>query len=267
MGGSTRMRLPLLLLALLWVLFPARAFADDAAVRLGQTAKDPSIVVSIVSGNVRITAWDRVEVRVSGDASVSSSAEGVHVHSVSNNVELSVPAASRLEIHSTSGNIMLEGVTGRVRAASVDGSIEVVGTPTDVEARSVSGSVAIKGARGEVRANTVSGRIDIDARGSEVSTRTVSGPTKVAGGAFARLEMQSVSGSLECDAEPAKGGSFDLHSHSGSVRLTVPKGVTGNVEVRRGHAPPESITDSGPQPGGLRILVGSYSGEVTVLAR
>jgi DUF4097 and DUF4098 domain-containing protein YvlB len=245
---------------------PGAAVAESSA----PTAANPLVRVSTVSGTVRVIAWNRSEVKVSGDSNLSVSTDRtraqVHGHSV--NLEVHVPAGSQVEVHTVAGGVTVSDVSGSVRARSVDGDVKVTGAPSEVDAESVSGGVEVTVGSSEVRASSVSGRVLVQcAGGGRVSSRTVSGSSKVTGGAFTRVEMRSVSGALEFDGQLGKDANFEFHSHSGDVTLTVPKGTAANVEVRHGRMRVDAATDAGARAGGPSIVVSTFSGEIAVKER
>jgi DUF4097 and DUF4098 domain-containing protein YvlB len=123
-----------------------------------------------VNGKVRITAWDRAEVKVDAikraqtqealDAlqiEATAKPEQVRIHteypkgkankhqkndSASVDYELKVPAGVHLEgIEVVNANVEIEGVTGRVNASTVNGTLTVKGLASDSKLETVNGSV------------------------------------------------------------------------------------------------------------------------------
>jgi DUF4097 and DUF4098 domain-containing protein YvlB len=135
-----------------------------------------------------------------------------------------------------------------------------------VEAESVSGDVFIEGVRGDASVSTVSG--DIEVTGGELE-----------GGDFT-----SVSGSIDFEADPAKGGSFEFETHSGDVLLILPGDLSAEFDVetfsgdienefssdreerKRRYGPGRELTFR-TGSGDARISVTTFSGEIRLEAR
>src|SRR3954464_5651485 len=131
----------------------------DTTVRL---ERGGTVDLSLISGRIRVTGWDRSEVKISAsiesgslefDANssrVSLSVEdsddsrGRRHHNVGEaRYEVSVPRGSRLILEAVSGDITTTGSQGEIEANSVSGNVDVTDGVRDVNAESVSGSVHV----------------------------------------------------------------------------------------------------------------------------
>jgi hypothetical protein len=120
--------------------------------------------------------------------------------------ELSIQQVASVHLPTASGNVRLEGITGKVTGELERGMLDV----EDV------GSVAMKIRRCEARLQGISGALEIDARGCELRARRVGGPTT--------LEIEDVEGELEDAAGPVrltgKGGAFHLRAVRSAIEAT-----------------------------------------------
>lgn len=135
-----------------------------------------------------------------------------------------VPASASIEVKSVSGNLHVSGAHGIVRAETVSGNVTTADTPQLESAKSVSGDVSLTGvaADGDLTAGSVSGNITakgVKTRGLDLGS--VSGDVHVTDVTCERLSMKSVSGNVEYGGGIAKGGRYDINSHSGDVRLVL----------------------------------------------
>src|SRR5262249_25471948 len=133
-----------------------------------------------------------------------------------------------LELHSISGDLKITGVHGSVRAETVSGNITTSGTPRLELVKSISGSIDLTDAGGDsdISANTVSGTIrakGLKARGLEAGA--ISGSVLLTDVACDRAGIHALSGTVEYSGTLAKNGRYNITSHSGPVRLTLPDSV------------------------------------------
>lgn len=146
----------------------------------------------------------------------------------SREVMVEVPAMSRIDISSYSGDLVLEGTYGDVRLHSLSGRIEVQDA-AKVEAFTVSGDVHVRKASGEVRVRTVSGGADVVSGAgpsSQLGFESTSGDLRWAGTCAegCRIRARTVNG--DALIRVTRDSSFELRftSHSGNfnddLRLT-----------------------------------------------
>lgn len=283
-----------LLIAMLGALTMAAPLAaqNDDGMRIDTTlALSPggTVDLSLVSGEIHVTSWDRGEVRVHATSDrgilrleATPSRVGLTVRSDRGDMgdtryDVTIPAGARLltrsvsgdiearggsdvDAHSVSGGITLSDVGGRATVESVSGDVHVSRVGRGLRASSVSGDLSLSGITGDVDVQTVSGEIELlGVRASYVRTETVSGDTRFAG-----------------TLDPK--GRYDLHSHSGDIRIQIPPvGATFDVETFSGDV--ESEYPMTVQPGsgrgekrmqftinggGARVSAQTFSGDVTI---
>jgi len=209
----------------------------------------PNGVVEIdnSAGSIRVIGWDRAEVTVTGTlgpgaegleisggsrhTQISVETEGSNPHGVSSDLEIHVPAGSRVEINSFAANITVSDVTGAVTAEGVNSSIAVSGASKEVSAQTVNGTVEVSGATGRVHAESVNGSVTLKGVGGAVEASTVNGRLVVTGGSFERAQLETVSGSLRFEGDVAKEGSVEAQTVSGGVDLVLSASISADFSL------------------------------------
>ncbi len=261
-------------------------------------SKDGVVEVHNVSGSVTVTGWDRDEVAVTGTLGRGSerleltgggARTEVRVvlphlahHVDGSDLEIKVPAGSRLEVDTVSADIGVDMVTGPVRLESVSGRVNLGGAPREFEAKTVSGGIEIAAANTPGRASSVSGAVALKGVGGSVEASSVSGAVTVAGEAVSRVELHTTSGDIRFDASLAGGGRLDAKTVSGTVDLLLPAATAAEFDVTTFSG---SISNEfGPQarraseygPGkelsfstgaGARVVAKSFSGDIRLRKR
>ena len=262
-------------------------------------AADGVVHIENPGGSLRVIAWDRAEVTVTG--TLGRGAEGVelsggarrtrvevqalgHPHSVDSNLEVHVPAGSRVEVESFSGNVAVNGVTGAVSVECVNGSISVSSGSGEITAETVNGAVEVTAPATRVRAESVNGAVTVRGGSGEVEASTVNGRLVVSGkGAFARAALDTVSGSVVFEGALAPQATLGIESVSGSVEVTLPAGVAADFKVtsfsgsiHNDLGPPaerisqhtgEKLLEFSTGGGGASVSVSTLSGSVALRKR
>ena len=154
------------------------------------------------NGSVRVTAWDEPRVRIEAIK---------HARSERALEELRVEITGegdRLSVRTRFPRPQWMGGAGRV-----DYRVSVP-RGARVELRNVNGRVEVDGVAGAVKAATVNGSVDVTGAASEVDASAVNGSVEVQ---LARVD-------------PA--GRSTLNTTNGSVRLTLPREASAEVEAR-----------------------------------
>ena len=141
---------------------------------------------------------------------------------------VAVPAGVTVSVKSISGDVIVSGVRGEVRAETVSGDVSVDSTPNLALAKTISGDVIARDIGGATTLvlSTVSGSViasGLKVRALEAGS--VSGNVKLSGTQVERVEARSVSGSIEFDAPLVKAGRYEFTSHSGNVRIVISGGT------------------------------------------
>jgi DUF4097 and DUF4098 domain-containing protein YvlB len=144
--------------------------------------------------------------------------------SVSVAYNITAPEGTRISVKSLSGSIKVTGIKGELTLESMSGNVGVFGAARLASARSMSGTVEIGDLRSEtpLELRSMSGDIIVrESRVPRLELNTVSGTMVIDRVEAERIEAQSLSGDLEFAAPLARGGRYELGSHSGDVRITI----------------------------------------------
>lgn len=169
---------------------------------------------------------DRVEVRTIYPGRGSNRDRGL---SISVDYTVTVPAGVTVSVRSISGDIVVSGVRGEVRAETISGDVSIDRAANLTLAKTVSGNVTARDVGGATTMvlSTVSGTVvgsGLKVRSLEAGS--VSGNLNLAGTEIERVEARSVSGSIDFDAPLARSGRYQFTSHSGNIRIVM-SGSTG----------------------------------------
>ena len=239
------------------------------------------VTVNNVAGSIVVKGWDKAEVAVSGtlgkgterlefEASGDSTTIRVVLpkqshHVEGSDLEIRVPAGSRLDVNTVSADITASELTG------------------PLSLQTVSGQVSATGPAKELAAQTVSGDIKVDAGAAQINAQSVSGTVIVKAASPQGVELESVSGDLTFEGGLAQGGFFKASTVSGNIKAALPSGLaadfslgtfSGNLESAFGDKSTASPEDhSGKRldfttgSGGSRVKAKTFSGNVTLTKR
>src|ERR1700674_4369058 len=221
----------------------------DTTVRLDRGG---AVDLSLVSGKMRVTGWDRSDVKVS--ASIESGRLGFEANSsrVSLSVEdtdnegrrghrhnnvgdaqyvVSVPRGSRLILEAVSGDIMAKGSQGEIEATSVSGDVDVSDGGRAVSAEAVSGTGPRGQVNGNLRTETVSGDLRAENVSGNVQASSVSGNILLVGIQSKDVRTETVSGDITYTGTIEPSGRYNFEAHSGTIRLNIPRGSGARFSV------------------------------------
>jgi len=247
------------------------------------------VEVSNTAGSVAVTAWTRNEIEVTGTLGTgterlefSSVDQLTRVKVIlpkqSCRVEatyfvVKVSAGSSVSVNTVSADVTAQGVRGSQRLQSVSGDIQTEAAAEDVECKTVSGNVMVTGSgqRGLLTVTTVSGDATVSRVAGEVNGNTVSGNFAIAMGDTVRSRLRSTSGDLGLKGRLAPDARIDFESISGSVRLDLAGPVGAEFDISsfngdiRNCFGPKAVRTSEYAPGSeLRFREGQGSGRVRI---
>ena len=132
-------------------------------------------------------------------------------------IEVRVPPASDLDLHSGDGSIAIESVKGAIKAGTGDGSITVDALSGDLRLRTGDGRITGTHLDGRLVASTGDGRIRIDGR-------------------FDALELRSGDGSVvaEAGAGSKMADDWALTTGDGAMSLAIPRDLAADLDVHTG---------------------------------
>jgi DUF4097 and DUF4098 domain-containing protein YvlB len=244
----------------------------DTTVRLDRGG---AVDLSLISGKIRVTGWDRADVKISASVesgylrfNANSSRVSLSVEDSENDgrrgrrhndtgdarYDVSVPRGTRLILEAVSGDVISKGSQGEIEATSVSGDVDVTDGVRTVSAESVSGSVHAASVNGNLRTETVSGDLRAENVTGDVEASTVSGSIRLVGIQSKDVRTESVSGDLTYTGTIEPSGRYSFESHSGTVRLNIPRGagVQFSVETFSGDLSTDFPVTIPPNPNGKR---------------
>jgi Toastrack DUF4097 len=210
-----------------------RGNGGDATIEIVKTARartadDARELLGLV--NVTVTErTGRAEVRTVYPQGDEMRRNGRRNVNIAVNYTVTAPAGTRLTVNSISGSIRVSDIKGDVAANSISGTVRVANGGRISAAKSVSGDVEIIDTQtdGAIDVQSISGGVTLrKVTARRIDVGSVSGAVTVQDTQSDRVEAHSVSGSVEFGGTLAKGGRYELNSHSGDVRVIL-SGATG----------------------------------------
>jgi DUF4097 and DUF4098 domain-containing protein YvlB len=222
----------------------------DTTVRLDRGG---AVDLSLISGKIRVTGWDRSDVKVAAsidngvlrfnanssrvslsvDDSYDDDHRGRRHHNVGDaTYDVSVPRGSRLILEAVSGDVTAKGSQGEIEASSVSGNVDVSDGVRSVSAEAVSGGVRVTSVNGDLRAESVSGDVRADGVSGNVEASTVSGSVRLMRIQSKDVRAESVSGDINYSGTIEPSGRYSFESHSGELRLYIPRGAGAQFTVQ-----------------------------------
>ena len=222
----------------------------DTTVRLDRGG---AVDLSLISGRIRVTGWDRSDVKISasiesGRLRFSSNSSRVSLtvddsddegrrgrrHNNNNGearYDVSVPRGSRLILEAVSGDVTARGSQGEIEASSVSGNVDVTDGVRAVSAESVSGDVHAAQVNGSLRSETVSGDLRVENVTGDLEASSVSGSIRLVGVQSKDVRTETVSGDIIYNGTIEAAGRYGFESHSGTLRLNIPRGAGAQFSV------------------------------------
>ncbi len=217
------------------------------------------VSIANINGDVRITAWDRNEVKVDAVKRAYKperlSEVTIEVNNTADSVMIKTKYQERnltFEKHNRENNpASVEYTLTIPRGARLDGaelvngSLDIEGVQGDVHASLVNGQVKAGGLGGEVKLSTVNGGVEANvalldaAKG--VTLNSVNGPIVliVPSGASAQVKASTVHGRITNDfGLEVEDGQYVGHNLSGQIGSGGPRirlnNVNGSIAIKRG---------------------------------
>jgi hypothetical protein len=194
----------------------------------GRTDDDARELLQLVQVEV-VERGGRAEVKTQypqGDEMRRNNRRNINV-SVAYNV--SAPAGIRLRASSVSGSITARDIKGDVSAESVSGNVQIFNGGRITTAKSISGNVELNDTAidGNFNGSSVSGSVILRrVKARQLDLGSISGEVLLDDVDSQQVEAQTVSGNLKFGGPVAKGGRYELSSHSGNVSVAL-GGSTG----------------------------------------
>ncbi|REJ83957.1 MAG: hypothetical protein DWQ36_22340 [Acidobacteria bacterium] len=192
-------------------------------------------------------------------------------------LEIEVPAASRLFVVTRDAEITIEDVRGPIGVGAVSSRIVVDGDPAWLSVETLSGSLDFAGRSASVTASTLGGDLSLQGTIARARLDTVSGAVRLLASGLEELALTTVSGAVSFGGRLAGGAEASIGTDSGRIELAV--GVLGaesggsgaalelrtggEIVDRRSGAPTELATGED----GSRLTLGESEATIRVRSR
>jgi hypothetical protein len=134
---------------------------------------------------------------------------------------LSVPAGADIVVKSISGDVRVSNIRGELRAETTNGDLIASGVSRIQSAKTVSGNIDITGAEGDIAASSINGDIILrSVKARSATLDTISGDVRISDVEIERARIGSINGDIDYVGPLARGGRYELHTHSGDITIT-----------------------------------------------
>jgi DUF4097 and DUF4098 domain-containing protein YvlB len=225
--------------------FPAMAqdpVRVDTTVRINLRG---TVDLALLAGSITVRGWNQSDVRVTASADGGTLSFEANANRVTLRVvqpagsksrataryDVSVPRGTRLRLRSGSGNITARDSQSDIYATTVSGAIDVSGVRSRVTLESVSGPIRVSQVGGDVRAQNVSGSIRAENVSGRLEAWAVNGAIHLIRVLANDIRAETVGGDIVFAGRVSTGGIYDFESHSGPIRLTIPRGSGARFQL------------------------------------
>lgn len=272
---------------------------DDRSMRIPVEGKT-RLEVDVINGSIELRGWDEAHIQVrtrSGEldkVDIKASGEVVNVRGsqvgigfiriplsgANVDLEIDLPRALEVEARTVNGKIEVEGLSGRLTLHAAHGGLRVEGPVAEAVLETVNANIEFEGENSRVEARAVNGRIELKGVAGEVSANTMAGSIEVEAGAVSRVDLRTLSGSIELSAVLEPDARVHLKTYSGNVKLELPEDTNAEFDVQsfsgriENDLPTTSVSSwrGGPGQrmdfvagdGSARVTVQSFSGNVEI---
>jgi DUF4097 and DUF4098 domain-containing protein YvlB len=230
----------------------SRTSSGETRTQTFQVNKGGTLEVSVSSGNLYVTPWDKPEVFVKVEGVDPDEVNNLKMTQTGNNVRVSfhpewgsrhlrftfnIPTEYNTDLHTSGGDIHMEGTFhgiiqgstsgGDVRLGDVDGRVEMSTSGGDISAGKVMGTATLHTSGGDIQMSDCSGDVDVSTSGGSINVGNV-GKTLSARTAGGDVIIGNVGG--EATASTA-GGEIRVGRVTGSVTM---KTAGGDIEWKGG---------------------------------
>ncbi len=247
-------RFSLMLTALLVLILSVSGLSQDKITKSFQVKKGEILSVK-VSGDVRVTSWNKDEVYVEVTGLDVDDAEDLRMKQEGNTVSIQLksrygasfsiktPEQFEFDVKTSGGELSFTGnftgnivgttAGGDVKAQNVNGNVTLTTAGGDVSCNDVTGDVKLTTAGGDVRAGNIGGEAKLTTAGGDIivnnASKTISLST--AGG---DIRINSVGGEVKASTSGGDisvgtvKGTAKLNTSGGDIKLS---GANGNVSA------------------------------------
>jgi len=240
---------------------PRRMYSGDTYERSIAVSPNVNLTLCVAQGDLRVNGWNRNEVRVyvknggkmKFHVREKNERDGkpnwvspVPFDPKSSNktypdciwgesIEIDLPMTATIEIKGTETEATIDDVR-KVYFKNISGDITVRNVTSGVTALTYEGDVTVEGSTGQMNLETTSGNITAFQLtpaeiGDRFKAKTGSGAIFLQSVTHRQTEVTSISGSVAFNGEIRNGGSYNLSTTNGSIRLTLPSATTCQLQA------------------------------------
>jgi hypothetical protein len=282
------MRRALLAGLVLCSLGPVQSSRAQDAISTGRAASPGAAIrIFVVTGSLRVNAWDRDSVAVKGRVDPNAgrfflggtrdalklgvdTPEGREPQGTAD-LDVWLPASSRLWIKSASAEVEVNAGGGTLEVTGVSGRVRVAGTSREASVETLDGNVELAFVGGVAKVRTASGTIVVRGVIQDLDASTVSGPLLVGmEGDVARIRLETVSSEIAFKGGLVPEGRLEAETHGGDIELRLPPALGAEYDLvsygggLRNELVPEGQVHQGPRKGEYRIRTGDGRAQVNV---
>lgn len=245
-------------------------FAGEKVNETVETNGKGRISIDVMNGKVKISTWDKNEVKVvgeldddaegytfvaQGDGDVFFKVEmpekrwGSWSSDEGSDLEVFMPKTSSLKFEGVNVDVSAQDVFGGSRLNTVNGDVTASNLKKRVNLETVNGQINANDLEGKISLNTVNGAIkDVNSSGKltietvnghinststaeEVEVANVNGDIELNFAAIKELEIGTVNGDLELELGLAENGSFSFSSVGGDANIYFADGLSASINV------------------------------------
>lgn len=218
--------------------------AQESIDRRYAIASDAYVKIYSLDGAIIVRGWDRDSLVVTGTVSGGDFEMGagdanakMFVEADDENapataeLEVLVPSGATVWVKSQTAVVEVSDIAGGIDVYSVTGRIRIEGDPRQVYAESMGGDVELAVVSSSVRGKTAGGSITLRGESRDVSLSTVAGDISIVASPMDRGRFETVTGNIWFEGAVERGGSLGFQSHSGTVELRLPRGISADFTL------------------------------------
>ncbi len=148
-------------------------------------------------------------------------------------LDIKIPGNTETDIRSSSGDIIINDLSGAVEASASSGDILIRGVKNDIRANASSGDIEIEKVTGNIDVHTSSGSITLESISKEIEADASSGRIEIIASGCKIMDVSSSSGRLDVELNDTDNqGEYEFQASSGSIILSVPANTKADVTAR-----------------------------------
>lgn len=204
--------------------------------------RNGSLSVTIPNGDITVSGGDGNQVHIrapgrSGRLRLDVTGTRARLEQISGSdededrVEITVPYGVSVVARTGSGDISIRGTRGEVEVHSQSGDVDISGVNRRLDVHTFSGDLSASDITGDVEIATLNGDVRLtDVRG-DADVSSVSGDLDLRGMTAKVVRAKTTSGDVTYDGIVDPAGRYELTSHSGDIRLHIPRTTSAQLTV------------------------------------